>query len=159
MSLLLPIVLAAVAVFILSMIVHMAMPWHKSDYANVPDHDAAIAAIQSLNLAPDDYAVPNPQLPGGGKNPNFIAAFERGPIWLGGRGGLHVDGAEGIGAPAPGGGGQGLRTNRSGGVEPKAIVGATVAEFTKRRAREADRAKRKRMYVELAIDSTAAMSP
>jgi hypothetical protein len=32
MSLLLPIVLAAVAVFILAMIIHMAMPWHKSDY-------------------------------------------------------------------------------------------------------------------------------
>ena len=81
MSLLLPIVLAAVAVFILSMIVHLAMPWHKGDYANVPNHDAAIAAMQSLNLAPDDYAVPNPQLPGGGKNPNFIADFERGPTF------------------------------------------------------------------------------
>src|SRR5882672_7792293 len=80
-SLLLPILLAAVAVFILSMIVHMAMPWHRSDYANVPNDDAAIAAIQSLNLAPDDYAVPNPRLPGGGKNPNFIANFERGPTF------------------------------------------------------------------------------
>ena len=37
MSLLLPIAVTAVAVFILSMIVHLAMPWHKSDFANVPD--------------------------------------------------------------------------------------------------------------------------
>ena len=81
MSLLLPIVLASVAVFILSTIIHMAMPWHKSDYGNVPNDDAAIAAIQSLNLAPGDYAVPNPRLPGGGKNPNFIAHFERGPAF------------------------------------------------------------------------------
>lgn len=81
MSLLLPIVLSAVAVFIVSMIVHMAMPWHKSDYGNVPNDDAAMAAIQSLNLAPDDYAVPNPHLPGGGKNPDFIAKFERGPTF------------------------------------------------------------------------------
>ena len=81
MSLLLPIVLASAAVFILSMIVHLAMPWHKSDYGNVPNHDAAIAAIQSLNLAPDDYAVPNPQLPGGAKNPNFMTDFERGPTF------------------------------------------------------------------------------
>ena len=80
-SLVLPIVLASVAVFILSMVIHMAMPWHKSDHANVPDHDAAIAAIQSLHLAPDDYAVPNPRLPGGGKNPNFVAEFERGPTF------------------------------------------------------------------------------
>ncbi len=62
MSLLLPIVLASVAVFIVSLIIHMAMPWHKSDYGNVPNDDAAIAAIRSLNLAPDDYAVPNPRL-------------------------------------------------------------------------------------------------
>ena len=81
MSLLLPIVVAAFAVFILSTIIHMVMPWHKSDYAAVPDHDAATAAIGSLGLAPDDYAVPNPRLPNGGKNPNFIAEFERGPTF------------------------------------------------------------------------------
>jgi len=79
LSLLLPILLASVAVFIVSLIIHMAMPWHKSDYGNVPNDDDAIAAIRSLNLAPDDYAVPNPRLPGGGKNPNFIPNFERGP--------------------------------------------------------------------------------
>jgi hypothetical protein len=93
LSLLLPIVLAAVAVLILSMINNLAMPWHKSDYGNVPDHDAAIAAIGSLNLAPDDYAVPNPRLPGGGKNPDFIAHFERGPtfhITVFPRGGMHM---------------------------------------------------------------------
>jgi hypothetical protein len=81
MSLVLPTVAAAFAVFVLSMIVHLAMPWHKSDFAIVPDHDAAIAAVQSLNLAPGDYAVPNVQLPGGGKNPDFIAHFERGPTF------------------------------------------------------------------------------
>jgi hypothetical protein len=80
-SLLLPIVVSAVAVFVLSTIIHMAMPWHKTDYANVPDEAAATTAIQSLNLAPDDYAVPNPRLPGGGKNPDFIANFERGPTF------------------------------------------------------------------------------
>lgn len=84
-SLLLPIVVAAVAVFVVSMIVHVAMPWHQSDYGNVPNDDAAIAAVQSLNLAPDDYAVPNPRLPGGGKNPDFIAKFERGLPLLGDR--------------------------------------------------------------------------
>jgi hypothetical protein len=79
MSLLLPVVLASVAVFFVSMIVHMVLPYHKSDYGNVPNDDAAIEAIRSLKLAPDDYAVPNPRLPDGGKNPDFIANFERGP--------------------------------------------------------------------------------
>ena len=79
LSLLLPVVVAAAVVFVLSSIVHMAMPWHKSDYGNVPSDDAAMAAIRSLSLAPGDYAVPNPRLPGGGKNPDFISNFERGP--------------------------------------------------------------------------------
>jgi hypothetical protein len=79
MSLLLPIVVAAVAVFVLYLVLQMAMPWHKSDQGNVPDDDVAIAAVRSLNLAPDDYAVPNPRLPDGRKNPDFIPKFERGP--------------------------------------------------------------------------------
>ena len=80
-SLLLPIVVAAFAVFVVSMIVHMAMPWHKSDFAVLPNQDAAIAAIQSLNLPPDDYAMPNVRLPGGARNPDFVAEFERGPTF------------------------------------------------------------------------------
>ena len=79
MSLLMPIVVAAVAVFVLYSVIQMAMPWHKNDHGNVPNDDAAIAAVRSLNLAPDDYAVPNPRLPGGDRNPDFISKFERGP--------------------------------------------------------------------------------
>ena len=81
-SLILPIVVAAVAVFILSSIIHMAMPWHKSDYGNVPDDDAAMAAVRTLNLSPGDYTVPNPRLPGGGKNPDFMANFAKGPSFV-----------------------------------------------------------------------------
>jgi hypothetical protein len=81
LSLLLPILVAALAVFVLYMVVQMALPWHKRDQANVPSDDAAIDAIRSLNLAPDDYAVPNPRLPDGGRNPDFIAKFERGPAF------------------------------------------------------------------------------
>src|SRR6059058_1001103 len=80
-SLLLPILLASVAVFIVSMLVHTVMPWHKSDHANVPDDDAAMDAIRALKLPPNDYAVPNPRLPGGGKNPDFVAKFESGPAF------------------------------------------------------------------------------
>lgn len=78
MSLLLPVLVAAVAVFVVSLIV-MAMPWHKRDYGNVPNDAAAIEAIRALNLAPGDYSVPNPRLPGGGRNPDFIENWERGP--------------------------------------------------------------------------------
>ncbi len=50
LSLLVPIVVSAVAVFILSTIVFMAMAWHTSDHANGPDRDAAIAAKRWARL-------------------------------------------------------------------------------------------------------------
>ena len=34
-----------------------------------------------MKLAPDDYAVPNPRLPGRGENPDFIRNFESGPAF------------------------------------------------------------------------------
>ncbi len=82
-SLLLPTIVAAVAVFILSSIIHMAMPWHRSDYGQVPDDDALLDAIRPLNIPPGDYVVPSPYGPGGqGRNPEFMSKFKRGPSVL-----------------------------------------------------------------------------
>jgi hypothetical protein len=78
-SLVLPILVAAVAVFVLSLIVQTAMPWHKSDFGNVPDDDAFITAIRQLNIPPGDYTVPSPRLPGGGRNPEFVEKWAKGP--------------------------------------------------------------------------------
>ncbi len=35
----LPILLSSIIVFVVSSIIHMLLPWHKSDYARVPDED------------------------------------------------------------------------------------------------------------------------
>src|SRR5579862_2205100 len=78
-SLFLPIIVSAVAVFILSSVIHMAMPWHKSDYGNVPSDDAVMNALRPMNIPPGDYTVPNPRLPGGGRNPDFMSKFATGP--------------------------------------------------------------------------------
>ena len=51
LSLLLPIVLASVAVFIVSMIIHMVMPWHKSDYGNVPNDDPKVSSTARQKAA------------------------------------------------------------------------------------------------------------
>jgi hypothetical protein len=45
-SLVPPILVAAVAVFVLSLIVQMELPWHKRDFDNVPDDDAVLNAIR-----------------------------------------------------------------------------------------------------------------
>ena len=81
-SLVLPILAAAVAVFVLSMVMQMA-PWHKGDYGNVPDDDALLNAIRQLNIPPGDYVVPSPRLPHGSRNPDFVEKWAKGPsVWM-----------------------------------------------------------------------------
>lgn len=78
-SLVLPILAATVAVFVLSMIVQMAMPWHRRDFDNVPDDDAVIDAIRQLNIPPGDYIVPSQRLRDGRRNPDFVEKWAKGP--------------------------------------------------------------------------------
>ena len=79
MSLLLPIVLSAVAVFVISMIIHMT-PWHKSDYARLPDEEGVMNALRPFNISPNDYTTPHP---GSGKemmSPEYDAKRNAGPV-------------------------------------------------------------------------------
>ena len=80
MSLLDPILVSAVAVFILSSIIHMAMPWHKSDYAALPDEDGLMKAMRSFNLPPNDYMMPKPKSGADMKSPEFLAKHAAGPV-------------------------------------------------------------------------------
>jgi hypothetical protein len=57
-SLLLPIVLSAVFVFITSSLVHMVFKYHASDYTRLPNEDAVRAAIRSGNPGPAQYIIP-----------------------------------------------------------------------------------------------------
>lgn len=78
-SLVLPAAAAAVAVYVISLIVQTVMPWHKSDFDNVPDDDAFLDVIRELGIPPGDYTVPSPRLPGGARNPDFVEKWARGP--------------------------------------------------------------------------------
>jgi hypothetical protein len=49
-SLWLPIVLSAVIVFIASSILHMVLPYHRSDYQKLPDEEKARAALRGTPL-------------------------------------------------------------------------------------------------------------
>ena len=51
-SLWLPILLSAVLVFVASSIVHMLLPWHKSDYPKVPDEERAREGLRALAIPP-----------------------------------------------------------------------------------------------------------
>lgn len=78
-SLWLPILLSAVFVFVLSSLLHMLLPYHRSDHARLPDEAAAQGALRALDLAPGDYMLPSPG-PQGMKDPTFVERLKQGPI-------------------------------------------------------------------------------
>lgn len=57
-ALLLPILLSAVLVFVVSSIIHMVLKYHASDYRQLPNEDAVRAAIRSGGAAPGQYVTP-----------------------------------------------------------------------------------------------------
>jgi hypothetical protein len=57
-SLWLPILLSAALVFIVSSIIHMFLPYHRSDFRKVPSEDAVMDALRPFDIAPGDYVVP-----------------------------------------------------------------------------------------------------
>lgn len=78
-SLWLPILLSAVLVFIASSIIHMASPWHKSDYPKLPNEDAFRSAVGPLNLPEGDYMIPRPDSRDDLKSPEFLNKIQQGP--------------------------------------------------------------------------------
>ncbi len=59
-SLWLPILLAAVAVFAVSSIMHMFLGYHWNDLRSPAQQDAMLDALRGLNVQPGDYAMPKP---------------------------------------------------------------------------------------------------
>ena len=73
----LPIVLSAVIVFVASSIMHMVLPYHKSDYHPLPNEDNARAALRGLR--PGLYMMPfcsHEKM----KSPEIQAKFQEGPV-------------------------------------------------------------------------------
>jgi hypothetical protein len=81
-SLWLPILLSAVAVFIASSIIHMALKYHRSDYGKLPGEDEAMEALRKLNIPPGDYLVPCAGSPEGMKDPAFQEKMKKGPVLM-----------------------------------------------------------------------------
>ncbi|MFN0180980.1 MAG: hypothetical protein ACKVZ0_19415 [Gemmatimonadales bacterium] len=80
LSLWLPILLSAVAVFLVSSIAHMATKWHQDDFRKLPDEAAVAAALRPLAIPPGDYLLP---CPGDSKemaSPAFQEKLVKGPV-------------------------------------------------------------------------------
>jgi hypothetical protein len=80
LSLMLPIVLSAVFVFIASSVIHMATPWHKGDLMKLPKEDGVLKALQPFNLPPGNYGFPKPGSMADMKSPDFLARMKAGPV-------------------------------------------------------------------------------
>jgi hypothetical protein len=80
LSLLIPIVVSAVFVFIASSIIHMATPWHKNDLKRFSNEDDVLKALRGLNLRPGNYGVPRPASMKEMQTPEFKAKAQAGPV-------------------------------------------------------------------------------
>ena len=78
----LPILLSAVLVFVTSSIIHMASPWHRSDYPRVQNEDRLRDAIRPLAIPPGDYMVPRPTSRAHLRSPEFAEKINAGPVMI-----------------------------------------------------------------------------
>lgn len=76
----LPILLAAVAVFIASSLVHMVFKWHNRDYRKLPNEDEVRAAINAGQPGPGLYMLPQCLDEKDWKSETVQAKFREGPV-------------------------------------------------------------------------------
>lgn len=78
----LPILLSAVIVFIASSIMHMVLPYHRSDYRKLPDEDRVADALRAAGITPGPvYSFPHCTHKDM-KSPEVAEKFKRGPVGL-----------------------------------------------------------------------------
>src|SRR2546427_1994690 len=78
----LPILVSAVAGFVVSSIIHLTPLWHKTDYPRFPNEDRVLDALRPIGLPPGDYLMPRPASPAEMRSPEFKEKMKRGPSRL-----------------------------------------------------------------------------
>ena len=77
-----PILAAAVLVFVASSIIHMAPLWHRGDYPALADQDRVQDALRPFRLRPGEYMLPRPKSMKECNEPAFVEKLKRGPVLL-----------------------------------------------------------------------------
>jgi hypothetical protein len=75
----LPILAAAVAVFIASSFVHMVFRWHASDYRGLSNEDDVRAVMRAGGARPGQYLIPYCSDPKQMQQPDMVAKLREGP--------------------------------------------------------------------------------
>jgi hypothetical protein len=81
-SLWLPILVSAILVFVVSSIIHMVLPYHRSDYGRVPSEDEVMESLRKYKIPPGDYLLPCPGTPAQMRSKEFLAKRDKGPVAL-----------------------------------------------------------------------------
>jgi hypothetical protein len=77
----LPILLAGVIVFVASALMHMVLPYHRTDYKQLPEEDKVVAALRGAGLKRGLYVFPF-CTPKEMKSPAVIEKYKQGPVGM-----------------------------------------------------------------------------
>lgn len=81
-SLLVPILLSSVIVFVASSIVHMMPLWHRGDFPRVPNEDRVRESLRPLAIPPGEYMVPRSASMADMNSPAFLEKVRQGPVMM-----------------------------------------------------------------------------
>ncbi|MGH7753198.1 MAG: hypothetical protein ACREN5_10300, partial [Gemmatimonadales bacterium] len=79
-SLWLPILVAAVAVFVASSIMHMVLTYHRADYHALPNEERVLEVVRGADLTPGVYMYPYSSSMKEMGTPAMMEKFKRGPV-------------------------------------------------------------------------------
>jgi hypothetical protein len=82
MSLLLPILVSAVVVFLASWILHTILKYHNNDFKKVPNEDGVQDALRKFNIPVGEYMVPRCDNMKQMKEQAFIDKLNKGPVLM-----------------------------------------------------------------------------
>ena len=81
-SLWLPVVASAVAVWLVSAIVHMVLKYHRADYKQLSDEESIAGAVRKAGPSPGLYVMPYCTDMSQMKDPAFRKKYDEGPVAL-----------------------------------------------------------------------------
>lgn len=81
-SLWLPVIVSAVAVWLVSAVLHMVLKYHRADYRQLAGEDAVAPALRNAASAPGVYVIPYCADMSQMKDPAFRKRYEDGPVAL-----------------------------------------------------------------------------
>lgn len=79
-SLWLPILVSAVAVFIISSLIHMVLPYHRKDFIQLPKEDEVMDSLRAFSIPPGDYVMPYAGSPDAMKSEAYNEKLNLGPV-------------------------------------------------------------------------------